>query len=305
LANSEVWVLDREGQLAPVGVVGELYIGGDGIAREYLGRPELTAETFVPHPFSKKPGARLYRTGDLVRYLSDGNIEFLKRVDHQIKIRGFRVELGEIEAVLQEHPAVCERVVVTWKDASGDTRLVAYVVGAQVSQAPLESELVPQLRSWLRERLPDHFIPSYFVVLDRLPLTPNGKVDREALPAPDCAITSSEETLIAPRTPEEEKIAEIWVELLNLDRVGVESNFFDLGGHSLVATRLVTRVREAFGINPPLRLIFESPTIAALAEFVATVRERGEVSRIEAMVEELTHLSDEETKSLLRKAGSQ
>jgi amino acid adenylation domain-containing protein len=177
LANSEVWVLDREGQLAPVGVVGELYIGGDGIAREYLGRPELTAETFVPHPFSKKPGARLYRTGDLVRYLSDGTIEFLKRVDHQIKIRGFRVELGEIEAVLQEHPAVCERVVVTWKDASGDTRLVAYVVGAQVSQAPLESELVPQLRSWLRERLPDHFIPSYFVVLDRLPLTPNGKVD--------------------------------------------------------------------------------------------------------------------------------
>jgi amino acid adenylation domain-containing protein len=305
LANSEVWVLDREGQLAPVGVVGELYIGGDGIAREYLGRPELTAETFVPHPFSKKPGARLYRTGDLVRYLSDGNIEFLKRVDHQIKIRGFRVELGEIEAVLQEHPAVCERVVVTWKDASGDTRLVAYVVGAQVSQAPLESELVPQLRSWLRERLPDHFIPSYFVVLDRLPLTPNGKVDREALPAPDCAITSSEEILIAPRTPEEEKIAEIWVELLNLDRVGVESNFFDLGGHSLVATRVVTRVREAFGINPPLRLIVESPTIAALAEFVATVRGRGEVSRIEAMVEELTHLSDEETKSLLRKAGSQ
>ena len=296
ISSTELWVLDQYGQVAPVGVPGELYIGGDGIAREYLGCPELTAEKFVPHPYSTEPGARLYRTGDLVRYLSDGNIDFLGRMDQQVKLRGFRIELGEIETVLQQHPAVRESVVVFREDAPGHKHLVAYVVGD--SQTPAGAQLITELRSWVQQRLPDYFMPAHFIVLDKLPLTPNGKVDRRVLPAPDN--TTQSETFLAPRTPEEEKIAEIWADVLNIKPIGVETNFFDLGGHSLLATRIVTRIREEFCLNIPLRVLFDSPTIAGLAEHVANARAQAEM-----MVDKLTQLSEDEIRSLLQKTVGQ
>jgi acyl-coenzyme A synthetase/AMP-(fatty) acid ligase/acyl carrier protein len=283
VANTELWVLDKHGHILPVGVPGELYVGGDGIAREYLGRPDLTAQKFVPDPFSTKPGARLYRSGDLCRYLSDGNVDLLRRMDQQVKIRGFRIELGEIEAVLNEHAAVRESVVVVREDAPNEKRLVAYIVTDS-------AQIVNELRSWLRDQLPEYFIPSFFIILDKLPLTPNGKVDRRALPAPEQNASLTEETLVVPRTPEEERIAAIWSDVLEIKPIGMETNFFDLGGHSLLATRVVTRIREAFGINLPLRVLFDSPTIAGVAAEVATFTH---------IVEKLTHLSDDDTRSLL------
>ena len=301
ISNTELWVLDQHGQVAPVGVPGELYIGGDGIARGYLGCPELTAEKFVPHPYSTEPGARLYRTGDLVRYLSDGNIDFLGRMDQQVKLRGFRIELGEIETVLQQHPVVRESVVLFREDVPGQKRLVAYVV--EDPQTSPGVQLIAELRSWLQQRLPDYFMPANFIVLDKLPLTPNGKVDRRALPAPDN--TAESETFLAPRTPEEAKIAEIWADVLEIKPIGVETNFFDLGGHSLLATRIVTRIREAFALNMPLRVLFDSPTIAGMAEHVANARAEGEVTSIVEMVDKLTQLSEDETRSMLQKTAGQ
>ena len=304
LANTEVCVLNQQGELVPVGVAGELYIGGDGLAREYLGRPELTAERFVPHPYSAEPGARLYRTGDLVRYLADGNLEFLKRMDQQVKVRGFRIEPKEIEAVLRDHPAIRESLVVTREDTPGDMRLVAYVVGDPESPIASENQLISQLKDRVQERLPKYFMPSAFVVLDKLPLTLNGKVDHRALPEPDCGTQRDERAFIQPRTPEEEKIAEIWAEVLDVKPIGVDANFFDLGGHSLSATRVVTRIREAFGVNLPLRLLFDSPTIEAVAAHITNAREQSELGRIAAMVEKLSQLSDEEARLLIQEAAS-
>src|SRR5689334_13413500 len=283
VSNTELYVLDRQGQVTPVGVSGELYIGGDALARGYLQQPQLTAEKFVPHPFSSTPGARLYRTGDLVRCLRDGSIDFIGRMDQQVKIRGFRIELGEIEAVLNEHAAVRESVVVVREDAPGQKRLVAYVVTDS-------DQVASELSSWLRARLPEYFVPSFFIVVDKLPLTPNGKVDRRALPAPEQSASVLAETLIAARTPEEQKIAEIWSDVLDIKPIGMEANFFDLGGHSLLATRVVTRISEAFGINLPLRVLFDSPTIAGVAAQVASVT---------AVVQKMTYLSEDEIRSLL------
>lgn len=298
LSNTETWVLDQHMQLAPVGVTGELYIGGDGLARDYLRRPELTAEKFVPHPYSTEPGARLYRTGDLVRYLSDGNIEFLKRVDQQVKLRGFRIELGEIEAALQEHPAVRESIVIAREEVPGDKQIVAYVVRDPDFQSTTE-----ELRNWLRTRLPAYMMPSSFVVLNELPLNANGKVDRRALPAPDSAQYTTEETFIAPRTPEEKTIAEIWAEVFDGRSINVEANFFELGGHSLLATRVISRIREKCGVELPLRLLFDSPTIAALASHLAAAQtSQTEASRIAEMLDTLASLSDEETKTLLKQS---
>ncbi|MFQ5796950.1 MAG: condensation domain-containing protein, partial [Candidatus Bipolaricaulia bacterium] len=245
------------------GVPGELHIGGVGLARGYLNRPELTEKKFIPHPFSEEPGARLYKTGDCVRYLPDGNIEFLRRIDHQVKIRGFRIELGEIEAVLVNHPAVQETVVMAREDTPGDKRLVAYVVPKQ-AQAPTINEL----RSFLKEKLPDYMVPSAFVPLEALPFTPNGKVDRRALPAPDQIRPQMEETFVSPRTPVEESLAAIWRDLLELKQVGIHDNFFELGGHSLLATQVISRLHELFKVEIPLRVLFESPTISALADRV-------------------------------------
>jgi aspartate racemase len=250
----------------PIGVPGELYIGGAGLARGYLNRPELTAERFILNPFSNDSGSRLYKTGDLVRYLPDGNIEFLGRIDQQVKIRGFRIELGEIEAVLRQNRAVQDAVVIDQEYDFHDKRLVAYVVPSQ-EQVLSTSEL----RRYLKQKLPDHMVPSAFVPLEALPLTPNGKVDRRALPMPD-GIRSVEETFAPPLTLFEEVLANIWSEVLRLDSVGIHDNFFELGGHSLLAVRLLAQIEKTFGKNLPLATLFQSPTIQQLGNIL---RQKG------------------------------
>jgi amino acid adenylation domain-containing protein len=256
VTNSTAYVVDRAGRPCPLGVPGELYAGGDGVARGYLGRPALTAERFVPDPFAGEPGARLYRTGDRVRRREDGTLEFLGRIDQQVKVRGFRVEPGEVEAVLKAHPTVGDAVVAARADGGAEKRLVAYVV-ARNGVAPDAAEL----RAMLAARLPAHLVPSAFVVLEAIPLTPNGKIDRRALPAPEVGAEAHAE----PRTPAEEMLAGTFATLLGVDRVGAEDDFFRLGGHSLLATQLVSRIRRAFGVEVPLRTVFESPTARALA----------------------------------------
>ncbi|HVR99835.1 MAG TPA: amino acid adenylation domain-containing protein, partial [Thermoanaerobaculia bacterium] len=256
LANVRVHAVDRQGGLVPVGVAGEIWIGGAGLARGYSGRPDLTAERFVPDPFDDGPGARLYRSGDLARRLADGSLEFLGRTDHQVKVRGFRIEPGEIEAALSLHPQVRETVVVA-RDVAGTQALVAYVGSGE--SRPTAAEL----RTHLRARLPEYMLPAVFVVLSGLPWTPNGKVDRQALPDPEREPSS--ENLNAPRTQAEELLAGIWAELLGLERVGIHDSFFDLGGHSLLGTRLMSRIESRLGIALPLRALFETPTVEALA----------------------------------------
>jgi amino acid adenylation domain-containing protein len=264
IANTQIYVLDAHNQPVPIGVTGELYIGGDGLARGYINRTELTAERFIPNPFSNAPGARLYKTGDLARYLSDGKIEFLGRIDDQVKIRGFRIELGEISTVLGQHPAVRETVVMFREDVASDQRIVAYVVPRQ-EQVPTTSEL----RCFLKSKLPDYMVPSV-VVIEALPLTPNGKVDRRALPPPGLDRAELAGVDQAPRTSVEEELVGIWTEILGL-RVGVYDNFFELGGHSLLATQLLSRVRKTFGVEVPLRSLFETPTVEAIAKYIETV----------------------------------
>ena len=265
IANTEVYLLDRSLCPVPVGVPGELYIGGAGLARGYLNRPELTAEKFIPHPFSAKPGARLYRTGDLVRYLSDGNIEFLGRLDSQVKLRGFRIELGEVEAALGQYPAVRDSVVLPREDVPGEKRLVAYVVPHQE-----HISTVTELHSFLQAKLPAYMVPSAFVLLDALPLMPSGKVDRRALPAPDQVRPELGEAFIAPRTPVEEVLAGIWADVLRLEQVGIHDNFFELGGHSLIAMQIMSRVCRTFQVELPLRTLFATPTVAGLAAGLET-----------------------------------
>ncbi len=262
--NTTIYLLDTELQPVPIGLAGELYIGGAGVARGYLNRPDLTAERFIPDPFSAKPEARLYKTGDLCRYLPDGNIEFLGRIDQQVKIRGFRVELGEIEAVLGTHPQVAGCAVVAQQNGGG-IFLTAYVVTRAV--APLTG---PVLREWLREKLPDYMVPARFATLPALPLTPNGKLDRQALGRLENTVElAASETYQAPRTELERKLVEIWQGLLGRESIGIHDNFFALGGHSLLAVRLVFRIQEAFGVSLPVKLVSECPTIAELSEALA------------------------------------
>ena len=275
IANTQVYLLDDQLQPVPIGVPGELYIGGDGLARGYLNRPDLTALAFIPNPFSDKPGARLYKTGDLARYLADGNIEFLGRVDNQVKIRGFRIELGEIEAALLQHPDVREAVVIVREDIPGDKRLVAYVVPKVEAVQEAALPTVGELRSFLLAKLPDYMVPGAFVFLEAMPLTPNGKIDRRALPAPDTSHRELEDKFVAPNTPTEEILAAIWAEVLGLQLVSINDNFFELGGHSLLATQIISRIREAFSIELPLRHLFEAPTIASLSHSIETSRKSG------------------------------
>jgi amino acid adenylation domain-containing protein/non-ribosomal peptide synthase protein (TIGR01720 family) len=262
IGNVTTYVLDRHLQPVPIGVSGELHIGGLGLARGYLGRPDLTAEKFIPNPFSNEPEARLYKTGDRVRYRPDGNIEFLGRIDNQVKIRGFRIEPGEIEAALSQHSDVREAAVIAREDIPGDKRLVAYFV------PNLKQPTIGELRHFLKEKLPYYMVPTAFVTLDALPLTLNGKVDRRALPAPLNTRPELEETFVAPSTPIEEKLGKIWAEVLGLEHLGVNDNFFHLGGHSLTATQFLSRVRDVLQVELPLRAIFESPTIANLAKLI-------------------------------------
>ncbi|WP_186001748.1 non-ribosomal peptide synthetase [Corallococcus sp. Z5C101001] len=257
IANTRILLLDAQGGPVPVGVRGELHIGGVQVGRGYLHQPALTAERFVPDAFSARPGARLYRTGDVARWLPDGSIEYLGRADFQVKVRGLRIELGEIEAALEQLPTVRQAVVLARRDGGGDPRLVAYVMVRG------EDRDVGGLRSRLQERLPGYMVPAAFVVLDALPLTPSGKVDRKRLPAPDTTVTAGE--YVAPRTPTEARLAELWQEVLRVPRVGATEHFFEAGGHSLLATQLLSRVRASFGVELPLRGLFESPTLEALA----------------------------------------
>jgi acyl carrier protein len=257
IANTQIYILDGHREPVPVGVAGELYIGGAGVARGYLNRPELTAERFLRDPFVEDPQARMYRTGDLGRWLPDGNIEFLGRNDFQVKVRGFRIELGEIESRLREHAGVGEAAVIAREDVPGDKRLVAYYTGDALL------DLV-QLRSHLSARLPEYMVPAAYVHLEALPLTANGKLDRKALPAPDgdaYAVRGYE----APVGETETALAAVWSELLGVERVGRHDNFFELGGHSLLAVRVISRLRQALGIETAIREIFSSPVLADLA----------------------------------------
>ncbi|HEX9939568.1 MAG TPA: non-ribosomal peptide synthetase, partial [Longimicrobium sp.] len=255
--NTRIYLLDGAGEPVPVGVAGELHIGGVQVARGYLGRAELTAEKFVADPFSAEPGARLYRTGDRARWLADGTIEYLGRIDFQVKVRGFRIELGEIEARLREHAEVRDAAVLAREDAPGDRRLVAYVAGP-------DSVAADALRAHLSERLPEYMVPAAYVRLEVLPLTANGKLDRKALPAPEGDAYAGRE-YAAPVGETEEALAEIWAELLRVERVGRHDSFFDLGGHSLLAVQVVSRVRQVMEVELSLGAVFEHPELSALA----------------------------------------
>jgi thioester reductase-like protein len=278
IANTQIYILDSNLEPLPLGVIGDLYIGGDGVSSGYMGRPEITSERFLTNPFDTSE--IIYKTGDLARYLPDGNIEFFGRSDQQVKVRGFRIETGEVEVALAAHPSVRQAVVVTWKERSSDASLVAYVV----SDDDGEEADPAQLREFLQKRLPDYMVPSIFVNLESFPLTPNGKVDRKALPPPTQSRPDLKAPYVAPRTPLELELSEICAQVLGLESsngtpvVGINDNFFDLGGHSLLGTRLVFLLREKYDLEPadlPLRTLFEQPTIANLARIIGMVR-RGE-----------------------------
>jgi amino acid adenylation domain-containing protein len=267
--NTQIYILDKYLQPVPVGIPGELHIAGVGLARGYLNRSKLTVEKFIPNPFEKAEGSKLYKTGDLARYLPDGNIEYLGRIDNQVKIRGFRIELGEIEAALSQHESVQSSVVIAREDIPQTKRLVAYIV-PQPQQIPTVSEL----RSFLKQKLPDYMVPSAIVILESLPLTANGKVDRRALPVPDL-YSDRAQKYIAPRTPVEEILAQIWSQVLKVELVGVDDNFFELGGHSLLATQLVSRIRDRFKVQLPLQELFNTPTIAELAQSIGKLQQQN------------------------------
>jgi amino acid adenylation domain-containing protein len=260
LPNKMFYILDVFQQPVPIGIPGELYIGGEGLAREYLNRPDLTKQKFVSSPFNHEPGARLYRTGDLVRYRPDGNIEFLGRMDHQVKLRGFRIELGEIESLLLQHPGVREAVACVREDSIGDKRLAAYLVAKSTSTVAVE-----ELREYLRARVPEYMVPSAFLVLDAFPLTSNGKVDRKALPAPQHQESVLSANYVPPRTETEKIIAGIWSRVLRLEKVGVNESFFELGGHSLLTIRVHAQICEALNIQLPIVKLFQYPTISSLS----------------------------------------
>ncbi|HEX3681791.1 MAG TPA: amino acid adenylation domain-containing protein, partial [Bryobacteraceae bacterium] len=311
LMNTTVYVLDEAMQPLPVGAVGELYIGGAGVGRGYWKRPELTAERFVPNPFSAAAGERLYRTGDLMRWRRDEMLEFIGRVDDQIKLRGFRIELGEIEAVLEEHPGTERALVMVREDEPGRKELAAYIVAAQ---SLTRADLIAELRELCRARLPHYMAPGAITVLDSFPLSPNGKIDRKALPRPERR--SNERVLEQmPQTEVEQTLAAIWGEVLKMDSIGAEENFFEIGGHSLLATQVIARLRQAFAVDLPLRTIFEWPTVRGLAEQIeqqnsalniplpAGLQIERKLSEEELMLASLDNLSEEEISGLIEKVG--
>jgi acyl-coenzyme A synthetase/AMP-(fatty) acid ligase/acyl carrier protein len=290
LANTQVYILDPCMQPCPIGVLGEIYIGGDCLARGYLNRPELTEERFVPDPFSSASAARLYKTGDLARYLPDGNIEFIGRRDHQVKIRGYRIELGEIEAVLGQHPDVQECVAVVREEVPEQKQIVAYIVPA--AEGRLNGS---EVRRFLRERLPDYMTPTVLVTLPALPLMPNGKVNRAGLPAPAQAVTlPDEETEAETATPVEEALIEIWREVIGVEKVGLHDDFFDLGGHSVLVAQITSRVRQVFEVELSMRHLFGAPTVSTLARVVE-----------ELLDEQLQSLSEEELQQLAAGAAKE
>jgi len=275
IANTQVYILDQRMQPVPVGITGELYVGGDGLARAYLNRPDITGQRFIPNPFRTQPGACLYKTGDLCRYLPDGNIEFLGRLDSQVKIRGFRIELGEIESTLAEHPAVSAAAVVVREEIPGEKRLVAYIVPHHPESPPTSKALC----DFLKEKLPDYMVPTDFINMEGLPLTPSGKLDRQALPIVSPS-RQAENRYVPPRDVQEWQLARIWEEILNVRRIGIEDDFFDLGGHSLLAVRMMARIEDAYGKCLPLESLFAEATIKHLVECLRREGLRGARSAI-------------------------
>lgn len=304
IANTQIYVLDPEFNPVPIGVAGEIYVGGHSLAQGYLNNPELTAQKFIPDPFARDSETRLYRTGDRGRFLPDGNIEFLGRVDTQVKLRGIRIELGEVESVLCSHPSI-HAAVVAVSGAEGAERLIGYVVPNSSAPAPSE------LRRFVRDKLPEHMVPAAFVMLEALPLLPSGKVDRRALPEPDQERRGIEREYIPPRNDMEEKLAGIMTEVLKVERIGVHDNFFEMGGHSLLGMQVVARVRKVFRVELPLRSLFEEPTIAGLcpeiekaekrddSSVIPTPTRRSSPSRREQLLAKLDQLTDEEVNALL------
>ncbi|HYP30132.1 MAG TPA: amino acid adenylation domain-containing protein [Blastocatellia bacterium] len=294
-----LYILDESLEPAPLGVAGEIYVGGAGLARGYLNRPDLTAARFIPDPFSGREGERLYRSGDLGRRLSHVDVEYLGRIDQQVKIRGFRIELGEIEAALCSHDSVRESVVLAREDSQGNARLVAYVVAS----APGVD--VSELQSLLKNRLPEYMVPSSFAFLDKLPLTVNGKLDRRALPEPDEARPALAREFVAPRTPVEQEIADIWRDILGIANPGIYDNFFELGGHSMLVLQLATRIRKAFHVELPLAAIFDSPTIEGLTRVIFEQQLDDEDSEeLANAMNDLRGLSAEEVRKALEAEGS-
>ena len=274
ISNTQAYLLDNDLQLVPEGVTGEIYLAGDGLARGYLSRPDLTAEKFVPNPFSSRGSSRLYRTGDLARYRSDGSLEYLGRVDHQVKIRGYRIELGEIESTIERYANVKQCAVI----ATADKNLIAYVVSHN-------NDALDQvaLRAFLQTQLPQYMLPAQFVSMVEMPLTPSGKIDRRALPAP---ATPRANVFESPRTSSEEKLAAMWTAILKIERVGIHDHFFNLGGNSLLAFQLVSRVRDEFNVELPLTRVFESPTLAELSGWISETAARG-LNRISSPIKAL------------------
>ncbi len=300
LDNMSCYILDKDMRLVPIGVPGDLYVAGEGLAQGYLKRPSRTATTFVPHPYSQKPGARLNRTGDMARYLSDGHIEFLGRRDFQVKVRGFRVELGEVESVLLQHSAVQSAVVIAREIQPGQQRLIAYVVPQSES-----NPAVTDLRDFLSQSLPEPMIPSSFVFLAALPLTPNGKVDRKGLPEPDSSRPELSEQYVAPRSTAETVVADIWMEVLDLSKVGAFDNFFELGGHSLLATQVTFKLQETFQVNFPLHEVFNKPTVAGMVEnLIQFWGDQEIVEEIANTWQEISQMSADEAADLLAETQS-
>jgi len=298
IVNTQIHVLSAGFELQPIGIVGELYVGGVGVGRGYLNEPGKTAECFVPAPFGMEAGARVYRSGDLAHHQPDGNLEYLGRIDHQVKIRGFRIELGEIETALRRHPSLEEVVVVVREDTPGEKRLAAYLVAK-----PERALAISELREILKRELPEYMAPTAYVMLHALPMTESGKLDRRALPAPAEANVEAGQCYVAPRTLIEQRLADIWSEVLGLDKVGVNNDFFELGGHSLLATRVASRIRDAFQVELPLRRLFEAPTIADLALVVLQQQaEQVQSEEVMGLLAELEKLSEGEALSIL--AGS-
>ena len=297
ISNTRSYMLDRRGRPLPIGIPGELHLGGMGLARGYLGRPDLTAEKFIPDPFSVEPGARMYRTGDLARFLPDGRIDFLGRMDDQVKIRGYRIEPGEIETALNEYPSVKTCVVVARVDADDDKRLVAYIV-ARDGEKPSHLEL----RSFLRTRLLEQMVPSAFVLLDEMPLTPNGKINRRALPAPEVSRPEIEQRYVAPRNDIEAALVELWQEVLGINPIGVNDNFFDLGGHSLKATSLLSKVRRIFRTELPLSVVFQATTVEALAcTLVEHEAKPGQTAKIAHLLQRIKSIPSADLKDELER----
>jgi acyl carrier protein len=282
IPDLQVYLLDQYLQLVPVGVPGEMYVGGAGVTKGYLNRPELTTERFIPSPFEKdevipptplnkggtQGGAKLYKTGDLARYLPKGELEYLGRIDNQVKIRGFRIELGEIEALLASHPQIWETVVIVRDDTTGDKRLVAYIVPQSEKTITIN-----EIRQFLKAKLPSYMVPNAFVILDALPLTANGKIDRRALPPSESSSEPSEK-YVAPRNPIEDILVNVWSEILKVEKVGINDNFFELGGHSLLATKLVAQIRDRLKIELPLRQLFNTATLAELAQGIEQLKQQ-------------------------------